>query len=634
MHIPSEVVEDIKTWVNIDEIISSYVKLRKKGENYLGLCPFHDEKTPSFVVSPARQIYHCFGCHTGGNVYKFLMDYEKISFPEAVIAVAKKAGLENLLVNISDKSYTNENLKELELLYDINFEASRFFAQELQKNEHALKYLESRGITENLIKTFMIGYAPNDRRYIEDIPNLRVKNMSEELQEIGLLKINREGQEYPRFLDRIMFPIMSTHGRIVSFAGRRLNEDTNEAKYLNGPESNIFRKSAELYGLSHTKDLILKSDEVIIVEGYTDVILAYAKGLPVVGQMGTALTDIHVKLLARYAQNKTITQWLDPDKAGITAAIRSFAALMSNEKITNTRAILNTEEEGDPADFLKTHDIKEFYAKKRLDFTEFLIKVKNPESVDEKLKIVEDVIKYSDNVPLSSKISQVTNLWEKLNLPLEGLAERVTEQIEKNNLDEKNLPILGVNNLRLASAEYVRILLGSDPEFIEQYVNLLPPEKIPEDGSIMSEPLLEVYKLISNQIGTGENKLGLPLRTLRKPVAKKQKKKTQLSLEIEDDYDKETPKHTLENYYNNIYKSMSDLIKSLKENSIKYFPSELAYSIANPKNNNILQLSSILLLAANEKQIAKLSMDKYNALLNKDLTTAEEIETKIQKLLN
>lgn len=328
MRIAESKIEEIRSSISIVDVISEYVQLRKRGKNYIGLCPFHSEKTPSFTVTEEKQIFHCFGCHAGGNVYKFLMDYKKISFVEAVQEIAEQQGIE---INYDDEGF-NEKQSEQEILYDINTEVARYFSNNLlhdAEGEIARTYFQKRNLKIQTMRSFGLGYAHNG---YENLVNfLKEKNIDlEKALQLGLIGRNNDGRVYDKQAGRIIFPIFSPNGRVVAFAGRKLREDDSGGKYINSPESIIYIKGRILYGLSHAKDDIRKLDKAIIVEGYMDLISLYQAGVKnVVAVSGTALTDDQVQLLSRYTKNVVLL--FDADAAGIKASMRSIEILLKRD---------------------------------------------------------------------------------------------------------------------------------------------------------------------------------------------------------------------------------------------------------------------------------------------------------------
>lgn len=328
MRIPESKIEEIRNSISIVDVISEYVQLRKRGKNYIGLCPFHNEKTPSFTVTEEKQIFHCFGCHEGGNVFKFLMDYKKISFVEAVQEIAEQQGIE---ISYDDQPY-NEKQSEQEILFDINTEVARYFLNNLlndEEGEIARDYFQKRSLKIQTMRAFGLGYALNG---YENLVNfLKEKNIDlEKALQLGLIGRNKDGRVYDKLPGRIIFPIFSPNGRVVAFAGRKLREDDSGGKYINSPESLVYVKGRILYGLSHAKDDIRKLDKAIIVEGYMDLISLFQAGVKnVVAVSGTALTDDQAQLLSRYTKNVVLL--FDADAAGIKASMRSIEILLKRD---------------------------------------------------------------------------------------------------------------------------------------------------------------------------------------------------------------------------------------------------------------------------------------------------------------
>jgi DNA primase len=323
MPIPEEIIDQIQTRSDIVEVISRYVPLKKAGRNYKAPCPFHREKTPSFIVSPDKQIYHCFGCGAGGNVFSFLMRQENIEFPEAVEMLAEKAG-------VALKRLTPERREAASLageLYRINELASQFFQGSLLQNASAREYLSSRGLSDATIKSFRIGYAPDSWNSLIDF--FKKKGVAEGLLEkAGLVIANEKGGHYDRFRKRIIFPIVDLKGRTLGFGGRVM--DAGLPKYMNSPETAVYSKGRSLYGLNFSKDAIKKANYALVVEGYLDFLIPCQAGITnLVATLGTALTVDQIKMLKRFA--KTAVMVYDPDEAGETASIRNLDLFISED---------------------------------------------------------------------------------------------------------------------------------------------------------------------------------------------------------------------------------------------------------------------------------------------------------------
>ena len=328
MRIPEHTIEEIRSSANIVDIISTYVALRKRGKNFIGLCPFHQEKTPSFTVSEEKQIFHCFGCHAGGNVYKFLMEYKSISFVEAVQEIAESVGI---TLNFEDDKVSSEQ-SELEEFFDINLTAAKYFSDNLLKSEHgeiARDYLSKRKIKTQTQKVFGVGFALNGwEHFVNYARDNQIDLNNAKL--LGLIDSKEGGNYYDKFRGRIVFPIFSPNGRVIAFGGRVFQGEENIAKYLNSPESSIYLKRKSLYGLFHAKDEIRKLNKAILVEGYMDVIALWQHGIKnVVASSGTSLTDDQVRLLSRYTTNIVVI--FDADEAGNKAAMRSIEILLKQD---------------------------------------------------------------------------------------------------------------------------------------------------------------------------------------------------------------------------------------------------------------------------------------------------------------
>ncbi len=313
-------IDEVKSRLNIVDVVSGRVTLKKAGRHFKALCPFHSEKTPSFMVSPERQTWHCFGCGKGGSVIDFVMEYEHVDFLEALQTLAEKAG-----VVLERRSADTPEAKLKQKLYEVNHLASEFYQYLLMKHslgEKARVYLESRGVSEKSIKTFGLGYSPNSWDGL-------LKYLSKKGYEAGLLEkasllVPSSRGGYDRFRGRLMFTLKDHRGNVVGFSGRLLDKDAKEAKYINTSETSVYGKGNLLYGLDVTKDAIAKANEAVLVEGEFDAISSFQAGISnVVAIKGSALTEGHVHLLKRFAQKVIFA--LDSDPAGDAAARRGIA---------------------------------------------------------------------------------------------------------------------------------------------------------------------------------------------------------------------------------------------------------------------------------------------------------------------
>jgi DNA primase len=435
MRIPESKIEEIRNSVDIVDVISQQVQLRKRGKNFIGLCPFHSEKTPSFTVSEEKQIFHCFGCHTGGNVFKFLTEFHKISFVEAVQELAEQQGI---TIEFDKAEYT-EQQSEQEVLYDINTEAARYFLNNLlndDEGEFARNYLQERKIKTQTLRTFGLGYALRGWENFISYAKSRNLNIDKCIQ-LGLIGKNSEGKLYDKLPGRLIFPIFSPNGRVVAFAGRVLDAKDTGAKYINSPESLIYIKGRILYGLSFAKDDIRRLDKAIIVEGYMDLISLYQSGIKnVVAVSGTALTDDQVQLLSRYTKNVVLL--FDADVAGIKASMRSIEILLKRDMEIKIVSLPKGE---DPDSFVNKFGKEEFeeLIKKAENFLEYETKYydsqgkfEDPSTAAEAIRdLVKPVALINDELKrnlLIRNIAKKFNLREKL---LESELDKQIRQIRR-----------------------------------------------------------------------------------------------------------------------------------------------------------------------------------------------------------
>ncbi len=344
---PQEILEEVRLQNDIVDVISEYLPLKRKGTSYFGLCPFHNEKSPSFSVSSERQFYYCFGCGAAGNVYTFIMQMENDTFPEAVKRLADRAN-----IVLPEPQYT-EQAKQYEMqkqrLFELHRQAGRFFYEKLQSAEgkEARAYLQKRQVNNNIQKKFGIGYAPNGQ--LELFHHLQKQGFSqEELQKSGLIIQRKEEKGYfDRFRNRLMFPILDIQNRVIGFGGRILS--SGEPKYLNSPETMIFNKSRNLYGLNFAKNT--RKREIILVEGYMDMISLYQAGFKnVAASLGTAFNQDHAKVLKKYADSVIILY--DSDDAGTMAAQRAIPVLIQSGFHIK---VLQVPDGKDPDEYIKQH---------------------------------------------------------------------------------------------------------------------------------------------------------------------------------------------------------------------------------------------------------------------------------------
>lgn len=510
MRISESKIEEIRNSISIVDVISEYVQLRKRGKNFVGLCPFHNEKTPSFTVTEEKQIFHCFGCHTGGNVFKFLMEYKKISFIEAVQEIAEQQGIE---ISYDDEGYS-EKQSEQEILYDINTEAARYFLNNLlndQEGEAAREYFKNRNLKIQTIRAFGLGYTINGYENLVNFLKEKSIDLERALQ-LGLIGQYKDGRIYDKLPGRIIFPIFSPNGRVVAFAGRKLREEDTGGKYINSPESLIYVKGRILYGLSHAKDDIRKLDKAIIVEGYMDLISLYQAGIKnVVAVSGTALTDDQAQLLSRYTKNVVLL--FDADAAGIKASMRSIEILLKRNFDVKISTLPKDE---DPDSYVNKFGREAFeeIIKRAENFLEYQTSyyesqemfddpTKMAEAIRELVKpiaLVDDELKRS---LLIRNISRKFNLREKL---LESELSKALEFQKKQNriqsqriFKNEEIPKEGliVNervkippHLYNTERELIRLLFENDEMIIALVIDNIQAEDI----------LVDIHKIIFEKV--------------------------------------------------------------------------------------------------------------------------------------
>ena len=350
MRVSEEKIQEVRERTDIVEVISQYVTLKKRGSSFVGLCPFHTEKTPSFHVDAAKGFYHCFGCGVGGNVFQFVMKMDNLPFPDAVRALADKAGIP------LPESVPDSEDREIEMLYRVNKQAADFFKQCLFKTkagEKALHYLQSRKFDQSVVEQFGLGYAPDRWDGVLRMAD-RESVDPKDLLKAGLVIPRKEsGGYFDRFRGRLMFPFFNPSGRVVGFGGRILGNASNAPKYLNSPETPVYHKGKQLFGLFQSKSGIQREDRVLLVEGYTDVMRLHQSGLDfAVASSGTALTEDQAALIRRYTRRVTLVY--DGDSAGFQAALRGVDILLGAGLKVEVVALPKG---SDPDSFLRDSDV-------------------------------------------------------------------------------------------------------------------------------------------------------------------------------------------------------------------------------------------------------------------------------------
>ena len=402
--IDRDTIDRIYAAADIVEVINDYVTLKRKGVNYQACCPFHNEKTPSFVVSPSKGLYKCFGCGKGGNAVSFVMEHENITYPEALKIVAKKYGIE-----VKEREETEEDVRRnnnRESMFMLNSWASEYFVNTLHNTDEGISvglsyFRQARGFSESTIKKFGLGFCPSGGdKMTQDA--LRAGYKEEFLLSTGLtLKREEDGRLYDRFRERVMFPVHNVSGRIVAFGGRTLRTDKKVAKYQNSPESEIYSKKNEIYGLFFAKKAIQQQNYAIMVEGYTDVISMHQSGVEnVVASSGTSLTTEQIRLLARFTKN--ITVMYDGDSAGQHASLRGIDMILKEG--LNVRVVLLPAED-DPDSFARSHsaeEVRNYVAQNSTDFITYKAKLLLADAGNDPIKrseVVKDMVQSIAEIP-------------------------------------------------------------------------------------------------------------------------------------------------------------------------------------------------------------------------------------------
>jgi DNA primase len=360
MRYPQTFLDDLKRQADIVRVVQDYVQLKKKGANWMACCPFHKEKTPSFSVSPAKEIFYCFGCHKGGSVFNFVMEMERVSFPEAIKLVAEKSGVP--LPKLIDDSRFEARRNEADAVIELNKWALEWWEQQLESSGEARiarDYLKRREITDETRKTFRIGYAPDSWDALSMY--LRQKGApQDQIERSGLVVKKEEGGSYDRFRGRLIFPVMDIQGKPIAFGGRTLRDE--DAKYINSPETAAYVKGRNLFGLNLTRDEIRRAGFVILVEGFLDLIIPYQFGVRnVVASLGTALTPDQARLVSRFARKVVVNY--DGDNAGVQAAKKAIAILLAEDLEVK---ILVLPDGSDPDEFIRKSGVSEYQQQRGL----------------------------------------------------------------------------------------------------------------------------------------------------------------------------------------------------------------------------------------------------------------------------
>lgn len=453
--IPQDTIMSILDTVRIEEVVGDFVSLKKRGANLIGVCPFHKEKTPSFIVSPAKGIFKCFGCGKAGDSVRFIMEHEHYSYPEALRFLAQKYG-----IIIEEKEQTPEEMvaqNERERMFNVNSFAQQYFSSTMKNDEEGLaigmSYFRERGFRDAIIDKFQLGYCLNQR---DAFVQHAVKNgySKELLLKVGLASGNEE-RTYDKYQGRVIFPIHNLTGKVIGFGARILSGDKTKAKYLNSPESEIYNKSQTLYGIYFAKNEISRLDNCILVEGYADVLSMHQAGIEnTVASSGTSLTTEQIRLISRYTKN--ITVLYDGDSAGIHAALRGTDMIL--EEGMNVRIVVLPPDE-DPDSFVQHNPIevvRDYIANNAKDFisfkTQLLLKdaQNDPIRRAEVLKdIVGSIAVIPDAIYRASYIKECSRLMEMPEQSLMNELNKILRSKIKKNNPSQEIPETVVDNVKI-----------------------------------------------------------------------------------------------------------------------------------------------------------------------------------------
>lgn len=501
--IDKEIISDIKNSVNIVEIIGEVVALTKAGRNYLGLCPFHGEKTPSFNVVEEKQFYHCFGCGKSGDVFKFIEDYRGVSFMDAVQIVADRAGIP-LEIEHNRKEQSMRTHPH-QALYDIHTEAARFYHAVLMTTkigEEARSYLYERGLTDEVIKHFQIGLAPNENNYL--YKSVSGKFDEQVIMNSGLFNLTDNNLVYDAFQNRIMFPLTNDTGQVIAFSGRIWQASDIEqkvAKYKNSRSTPIFNKSYELYHLDKAKATIKKSHEIYLMEGFMDVIAAYRAGIEnAVASMGTALTHEHVGHLRKFAKKIILTY--DGDKAGQAATAKAL-----NELYDLSVEIVRIPDNMDPDEFIKKNsadDLQDLLTKTRISDIEFLLNYLKPDNIENLQAQIEFVERMS---PLIAQVQSITAQNSYIYMLAELLPDFDYQQVEQavnnhrlvNRREQQQQSHQQVSRLDIPVTQQVSRLIKAESHLLQRMIDnpvILNDYRLRKDFHFATVELQTLYDIL------------------------------------------------------------------------------------------------------------------------------------------
>ena len=503
--IPKDFIDDLLTRADIIDVINARVPLKKKGREYTACCPFHNEKSPSFTVSPTKQFYHCFGCGVHGSAISFLMEYEHLDFVESIESLADSLGIQ-VPREKGGKAPSKEQQRRVKDLFTLMEEANDFYQLKLKASTKAIDYLKGRELSGDISKRFNVGYAPDGFNHLYQ-PFLKLYS-EQQLVDSGLVIKKDEDPDnikvYDRYRDRIMFPIRNRKGQVVGFGGRILNNDKNQAKYINSPETTLFHKGSELYGLYEARKFTKKLERIIVVEGYMDVIALAQFGVSyAVATMGTATTHSHIKQLFRAVPE--VIFCFDGDRAGRDAAWRALNNALPELKDGKEIRFLFLPDGEDPDTQIRKigkEAFEQLYIDDAISLTEYFVESLheqfNISSNEGKSSFHQEAIKYLNNIPDTFiKDQLVTELSDLIGVNTKtflkgGVSKSSTNKSAQNPSLTKSR--LGNREVRQTPIRYAISLLLSNPELVSLVENIeqIALSKLP--GSDLLTTLIEAIQ--------------------------------------------------------------------------------------------------------------------------------------------
>lgn len=628
-------IDKVFDTARVEEVIGDFVHLKKAGSNFKGLSPFTDEKTPSFMVSPVKQIWKDFSTGKGGNVVTFLMEHEHYTYPEAIRYLAKRYHIE-----IEETKQTNEQKEQAsarESMFLVSEFAQKIFHETLYNNEQGkaigYTYFKERGFTDETIKKFKLGYALDQWNWFTELA-LKNKFQLEFLEKTGLT-IVKEKKTFDRFKGRVMFPILSMSGRVLGFGGRILTNDKKAAKYLNSPESEIYHKSKVLYGIYHAKQAIAKEDNCYLVEGYTDVLSFHQNGVEnTVASSGTALTSDQIRLINRLTNN--ITVLFDGDAAGIRASIRGIDLIL--EQGLNVKVVAFPENE-DPDSFARSvsqSELKTFLEENKQDFIQFKVSLLLKDAKNDPIKkasLVREIIHSIAKIPSAiqreiyvKECASTMQITEKvLFAELAQIRSKKKQDEPKFSAKKEKLevvtsskePIIKVNAQEILEKHLIEILFlyGNEEVVFSDFFE--EEDKENEIKIVKKDYLNKVANEIYVKLHDDELEFSNPLFK-------------ELYKEIIDYYNLEK-RIPIEKFINNPNPEISNLVSGIFMDEEKYILSdwERKHIVVKPKNKSIAKLVTDAI-----NNLRRIYIEKQIAQIQKQIITATDKRVELEKVKN